>query len=136
MSDCIVWEKAKNQDGYGIRMIGSRTDGTRRCVTAHRVAYEAVHGPIPAGLELDHLCRNRACVNVEHLEAVTHRENCRRGNVGQHNAQKTRCVNGHDYTEETTYRDPVGGRACRICRNEASRRYTARRRASILSQTL
>jgi hypothetical protein len=76
--ECLDWLGALDRKGYGAFGIGSMRDGTRRTVRAHRFAYEATHGPVPKGLELDHLCRNRRCVRVEHLEAVTHAENLRR----------------------------------------------------------
>lgn len=128
MNDCIIWTKTKTQDGYGRQMIGSRTDGTRRSALAHVVAYEQEFGPIPEGLELDHLCRVRNCVNPHHLEPVTHQENCRRGNAGKYNATKTECANGHPYDEENTYRPPSGGRVCRECVRANKRRFRLRRK--------
>lgn len=85
---------------------------------AHRVAYEEIMGPVPEGLELDHLCRTRSCVNPSHLEPVTHRENMNRGDVATR--RKTHCPKGHPYDEENTgiYN---GYRNCRAC---ARLRYT------------
>lgn len=95
-----------NTQGYGIY-------GKRR---AHRVSYEMLVGPIPEGLHLDHLCRNRACVNPGHLEPVSHRENMRRGNGWPgRNAKKTHCPQGHPYSEENVWLEKGGGRHCRTC---------------------
>jgi hypothetical protein len=73
---CWVWQ-AKKHGGYG-RMTITAPDGTQRSTPAHRASYEAHVGPIPEGLELDHLCRNAACCNPSHLEPVTRQENVRR----------------------------------------------------------
>lgn len=99
-------------NGYG--QIG---DGQGKVVRAHRAAYELERGPIPAGLELDHLCRTPCCVNPYHLEPVTRRENQRRG-MGPTgiNARKTHCLRGHEFTPENTYLLPNGaGRSCKAC---------------------
>lgn len=110
-SPCVLWTGATNGVGYGMRKIGGKTFLT------HRLAYEEAYGPIPAGLELDHLCRTPLCMNPDHLEAVTHAENVRRGNgwSGVH-ARKTHCPRGHPYDLAlATRRGRVRG--CRQCKN-------------------
>jgi hypothetical protein len=87
------------------------------------MAYEMLVGPVPDGLELDHLCRVPACVNPDHLEPVTHIENVRRGR--SYWAERTHCSAGHEYTRENT-RITKRGRTCRACKNETER--AARRR--------
>ena len=127
---CWEWAGALRRDGYGAFSVGSRTDGTSRQVLAHRVAYELLIGLIPDGLVIDHLCRNRGCVNPDHLEPVTNRENVRRGYVGAmagaRQAAKSHCPQGHEYDEANTYVDRSGGRYCRACRNERSREWRKR----------
>lgn len=103
---CWLWHGAvSSYTGYG-----SIGHNGKTCV-AHRMAYLLVKGAIPDGLELDHLCRNRLCVNPDHLEPVTHLENMRRGAL----ATRTHCIHGHEYTPENTYLAPAGGRRCRQC---------------------
>lgn len=91
-------------------------------VNTHRWAYERFVGIVPPGLHLDHLCRNRSCVNPEHLEPVTPQVNTLRGiSFAAENAAKTACPQGHPYDEENTYRR-AGRRYCLACRGRRNRR--------------
>jgi len=106
---CWNWMAKKSKTGYGrIGVKGDKQD------YAHRVAYRLMRGPIPDGLTIDHLCRNRGCVNPAHMEVVSSRTNTLRGNsVGAINARKTHCKHGHEFTPENTYHSR--GRKCRTC---------------------
>ena len=115
---CWLWTGSIRTDGYGQFWNGQRN------VKAHRFAYEDRGREIPDGLELDHLCRNRACVNPDHLEPVTHLTNIRRGNSGAPQRARTHCPRGHEYSPENTYTAPgQTKRGCRTCRIEASKRH-------------
>ena len=119
------WAKVLKADGcwYWNGYIGAKGYGYFKAkgpqpILAHRYSYELHKGPIPDGLEVDHVCRVRHCVNPQHLELVTHAENLRRGDmfdIGSINRTKTHCPHGHEYTEANTYYDKKG-RQCRACR--------------------
>jgi hypothetical protein len=121
--ECWLWTAGKQTHGYG-----TVWHKGRKCL-AHRVAYELLVGPVPGGLELDHLCRVPACVNPDHLEPVTHAENGRRGNAGHINRSKTHCPQGHAYDAANTYVRRSGGRHCRECRRRQNREQKRRMRA-------
>lgn len=127
-SGCWLWTGAQHARGYGHLAWGN---GKNR--RAHRVAWEAANGPVPAGLELDHVvCDTPSCCNPAHLRAVTHQQNVTRARTGwRQQAEKTHCKNGHEFTPENTR--IVDGRyperACRACRRDIARRFRARKAA-------
>lgn len=109
---CWLWTAFCNPGGYGKIGLG------RRNLLAHRAVYELVVGRIPEGLQLDHLCRVRHCVNPDHLEVVTSRENTLRGEtLPAHNAAKTHCEEGHELGDDRVCRECARARARRWKRN-------------------
>jgi hypothetical protein len=131
---CWEWQGPKERDGYVRVGVGSRTDRTARRAYAHRITYEHYVGPIPDGLQLDHLCRNRSCCNPAHLEPVTPLENTRRGTLAAVNSSRqraiTHCQRGHPFSGENLYLTPKGRRICRACSNASARRRWRERKAS------
>lgn len=111
---CWQWKGASTRAGYGA--YGSRL--------AHRLVWVYFRGPIPDGLELDHLCRNRACVSPDHLEPVTHSQNVARiPKRISHNAAKTSCKRGHEFSTENTWIAKDGSRHCRTCNRLRAAKY-------------
>jgi hypothetical protein len=120
---CWFWTGYRNWNGYGYLRpaLGKGSQG------AHRVAYELLIGPIPEGLELDHLCKVRSCVNPRHLKPVTRRENLRR----RATETKTHCIRGHPLFGDNLYVRPGNStRCCRECQRIRNRESLARRRVA------
>lgn len=120
---CWIWQGVTTPKGYGLftwRAYGRRT------WSAHTAAWTLVRGPVPDGLELDHLCRVRRCVNPDHLEPVTHAENVRRAAEALRSARGGRCVRGHNVAEVGVYTTRSGRRVCQECRREHRRTHRAR----------
>lgn len=117
-SGCWEWTASCNQKGYGnfyyCRCVGK----------AHRFAWEQAHGPVPDGMVLDHICKNRKCVNPKHLRTVTNRDNVLHNSesVIARNAKKTHCKHGHEFTTENTIVRSSGGRDCLICKRERDKK--------------
>lgn len=114
---CWLWKGTPRPDGYCTFGIAKRY--------IHRIAYELYKASIPENLILDHLCRNRACCNPDHLEPVTHKINSQRGDNGINMASKTHCPQGHEYTPENTAIYMLNGafrmRYCKQCRRNRAR---------------
>lgn len=118
---CVLHTGCLDRGGYGhvnVRM-------GERVALAHRAAWEAARGPVPAGLQLHHVCKNRACVNVDHLMAVTPKQH-----MALH--PRTHCVNGHPFDAENTYARPdrPGQRECRACHRVAGARHYRKAKAA------
>ena len=135
---CWNWCKAINSDGYGSYMLRGKP------MKAHRESYLCYYKEIPEGLEIDHLCCNKACCNPLHLEAVTHQENVKRGQSGKvgwnHECKKTHCPRGHEYTEANTKWQIINGvpkkRQCRICSKETQQRLRDKRKELVCQTEL
>lgn len=113
---CWIWWGAKNARGYG------NVGRNKKTYLAHRVAYELTYGPVPPGLDLDHLCKTTGCVNPDHLEPVTFLANMRRRYADKPDERSTHCLKGHELNQVNTIWIPSSGqRRCRTCVNERSR---------------
>ena len=119
--DCWNWIGQKTVDGYGILTFTNKKIKKKKYV--HRLSYEHYKQEIPPKMTIDHLCRNRRCVNPDHLECVTNVENVMRGQgITVVNKAKTHCDNGHEFSSENTYVTSKGYRQCQICKRFAKAR--------------
>lgn len=122
--DCWLWTGHIKDNGYGSLTIFGRTQ------YAHRLVYELLVGSIPTGAELDHLCRVRNCVRIDHLEPVSKAENCYRGDsIPGRRHRQTHCQHGHEFTPENTAISRRGHRRCRTCDAARARRVRRERAA-------
>ena len=121
---CWIWTATTNNGGYGQFWFDSKDVG------AHRWMYETLVGPIPEGLQIDHLCRVRNCINPKHLEPVTCGENVRRGDHWCR--RKTHCPQGHPYDEDNTLIYRSGSRACKECNRERGREAYLKKKHDLL----
>ncbi len=126
MSDCIIWAGGQSM-GYGI------TYRNGRQIRAHQAAWLDAGQEIPDGYQLHHICRQKLCINVEHLRLLTTADHARLHSKDPRayrnwNMGKTHCVHGHEFTPENTYDTPAGYRKCRRCAADREIRYRKRRR--------
>ncbi len=118
---CHVYRGSKDTCGYGSVCISGRM------MSVHRYVWSQEFGPIPPGMMIDHMCRNRACCNTDHLRLVTPKQNSTENIV---RIQKTHCPQGHPYDQTNTYRHG-SRRHCRKCRKEQQNKYSAKRKATV-----
>lgn len=131
MTACWPWEGRINKDGYGMAYERS----TKKYIVAHRMVYTAIKGPIPESMQIDHLCRNRSCVNPSHLEPVTQQENIRRGEgIAVGNARKIFCMRGHPLYGENLGINKAGNRFCRECKKMTSREWHKNNRSKVIKE--
>ena len=123
LTDCILASGSLDTHGYGRKKLNGKHMG------AHRFAYIQKYGAIPKGMQIDHLCRNRACINTNHLEVVTPRENfIRSSSPLVKNISKTHCVAGHEFNNENTKLSKLGQRRCIACAKEYHKKKAAERK--------
>lgn len=123
--NCLLFAGSINGDGYGVIQV--KTDGKWSSRNIHRIIYQNAYGDIPAGLVIDHICRNRSCINLNHLQAISNAENLRLGKL-----RLTHCKQGHAYTPENTYIRTNGARRCKAC-NVIHRRNNRHKKHSLVS---
>jgi len=117
VTDCWNWRGNLSQDGYGQFHYNGAT------TVAHRFIYECTHGAIPGNMTVHHQCNNRACVNLNHLELLSKRDNVLlNGGLTAINAAKTHCIRGHAFDDKNTYVNPTGARECKACRRIRKRK--------------
>lgn len=114
VNSCWLWQASKLKNGYGLF-----TDENGKTVTAHRWSYSHFVGVIPSGKVIDHICRNHACVNPKHLQAISQSDNIKRSLVVKKRAARTHCINGHEFNVHTIrYAGNQRGRRCALCAQE------------------
>ena len=120
-SNCWIWNLFKDRDGYGLMTINGST------YRAHRASYSVFREQPGANLVIDHICRNRSCVNPEHLRLVTTKVNVTENSLSiqAHNSAKTHCKNGHEFTEKNTIIANDNSRQCRTCVNARQRKISS-----------
>lgn len=120
---CWMWFGCRSADGYG------RFQFKRTTINAHRMAYALKKGILDKSKQIHHLCNNPSCVNPDHLEQITVRENVLLSdNPASINARKTHCNKGHPLSGDNLYCPPSGKRYCRTCGNILSRDYMREKR--------
>lgn len=131
VGDCWEYTLKLDRDGYARATVGSSRDGSLRSALVHRFVWEHLVGPIPAGLQMDHLCRNRKCCNPDHLEPVTPLVNKRRSPINPANWKAVACNAGHIY-EPGSYavRKSRTGTDIRSCKKCSHERYLRRKEAA------
>lgn len=128
-NNCWLWCGSRMPLGYG--KISAYDNGKPRQLLAHRVSYELLVGAIPVDMTIDHLCKNPPCVNPEHLEVVTQRENILRSNSWcAKRAKATHCIHGHELSGNNLINDPHGWRYCRTCQQRRARERYAKKKNS------